>query len=321
MKLLFFFILVFACAHKKPDYQDPKPQSQDKAHVTIYWPRQWQSQWGEFDFFLNEKPLKRLLNEGYFQFEVEPGEATLKSHHFQDEKFLLFTKLNLQKGRRYFMKLDTQPEDVSLLGLASDVMSVVTVVNGFKSELKLEAGKGSWKDLKNKIEKDIELEDAKGEKAFGYHVIIPMKEEDAVKELKACCSSKRLEVIPEKKIEVVYSGPMLVGLPPFKLNEKRMIGRLSIQLQENGKELSSQYLKFGDCSECFRGVHVFGDLRIIIEGYGRGAFMFNRKHSHKIEIGECDKNFFAGQYICAFSREKKEYKLTIEFKEDHVRHQ
>lgn len=189
-------LLVSACTTNNPNFK-PKAPEPDAARIYVYWPRQWQSQWGKFKIYFNNMPYKILKNEGYLEYLQIEGEVEIKSHHFQDENFIVLTRLLAQKNKNYYFKLDTQPREVTLSSAISDVLSIGTVVNGVKSEAKMNQTKtADWDDIKNKIEYDeMKNEQAKLSKETGHHVLLPIEEAKAIAELKACCTSKETEEV------------------------------------------------------------------------------------------------------------------------------
>jgi hypothetical protein len=186
LKLLLIFILV-SCAHNKPSYH-PKPLSKGKSRIIVYWPRQWQSQWATFRLYANNEKLKILKNEHFYVIDHEPGMIEVKSHHTQDSNFIVLMTILTKADQVYFLKLDTQPKEVTLMSAYDDIMAVGSIVSGMKSEMRLKEGRGSWKDAKNLIDKEKAKAVMESRReALGYHVLLPMEEQVAVEEIKKCC--------------------------------------------------------------------------------------------------------------------------------------
>ncbi len=191
--ILALLLLICSCAHNKPDYKS-SPIPEKNSRLTIYWPRQWQSQWGKFKVYLNDKPHMVLKNEGVTSIDFQEDEVVVKTHHFQDEDLVILTTLKTKEKREYFLKLDTQPEEVTAFSAMGDVFSVVTLVKGMKSDLRMrETGAASLSDLKNKIDMEKDQQEIKAKsKPLGHHVLVSVPEAEARVELVKCCSSKRV---------------------------------------------------------------------------------------------------------------------------------
>lgn len=185
---LFFLSLLLSCAHKiEPDYR-PRPLEKGLARVIVYWPKQWQSKWATFRLYANNQKLKILKNEHYYVIDHLPGNLEIKSHHTQDHSFIVAMTISAKANGSYFLKLDTEPKELTLMSAFDDIMAVSTIVSGMKSELKLKEGRGSWSDAKNLIDKEkaVAVMESKRQ-AVGYHVLLPIDEAIAVEELKKCC--------------------------------------------------------------------------------------------------------------------------------------
>jgi hypothetical protein len=186
LKVLLLLILV-SCTHHKPNYQ-PRPLPKGMSRVTVYWPRQWQSKWGTYRLYANNQKLKILKNEFYYEIDQLPGPIEIKSHHTQDQAFIVTITLSAKPNKHYFLKLDTQPKEVTIMSAFDDIMAVGSIVSGMKSELKLKEGKGSWTDAKNLIDKEKAVAEMESKReALGYHVLMPVDESLAVVELIKCC--------------------------------------------------------------------------------------------------------------------------------------
>jgi len=167
IKFITLLLVFTSCSSVKPDYLS-KETNIKKAIVNLYWPRQWQSQWGKYKLYINNKPQVILKNEGYFGTYTNPGVVEIKTHHVQDEKFINIIKLKAQTGRQYFLKLDTQSEKVTIASAIGDITSTITIVDGDKEQAKTD------------------------NKPLGHHVIIQVDSKVAKSELLTCCSSKNI---------------------------------------------------------------------------------------------------------------------------------
>lgn len=194
MKTCILLFLLLSCAsNNKPNFK-PSAKTPNSARIYVYWPRQWQSQWAEFQIDLNQTPVKILKNEGFIEILNPPAKSELKSHHVQDSKFIVLINVDVKPGKDYFFKLDTQPKELTLMSAWDDISAIGTIVNGMKSQMKLKEGRGSWQDAKNYIKHEqqkLEMEDKK--KELGYHVLLPIDEALALKELESCCSSENVK--------------------------------------------------------------------------------------------------------------------------------
>jgi hypothetical protein len=182
-----FLSLLLSCAHNKPDYRPPS-LAKGMARVTVYWPRQWQSQFGTYRLYVNNDKLKILKNEHYSILDHKPGDLEIRSHHTQDKDYIVLMTIAAKPDGHYFLKLDTQPKEITLMSAFNDITAVGTIVSGMKSEFKLKEGQGNWTDARNLINKEkavAEMETKK--KALGFHVLLPIDESIALEELKKCC--------------------------------------------------------------------------------------------------------------------------------------
>lgn len=323
MNNLFCFLLLatlFSCAHKAPHQTDPGKLPPHQGRIFVYWPRQWQSQWGKFDLYANDRPLKRLQNEGYLQFDHDAGPLTIHSRHFQEKDFEVQVSLKVLPGKTYYLKLDTEPKDLTLLSVYDATMKVMTLVNGVKSEIRLDSGKGAtWKDVKNIVEKEKTLAEMRVPKKeyLGHHVLIQQDSLVAEAELKECCSFERVEeiIIIKKKSPLVVS---LARLQPSKIRKGRIAGTVTAILKNDRDEvISEDSFQLGDCEECYRGLSVAEPLKFWIDGHGIGALQVRRDGRSQVSIDYCDKNFFASLYECSFWIEQKSYFLTMKYQSPH----
>ena len=186
-KLLLLFLAI-SCAHEIKPYYRPKPLEKGMTRVIVYWPEQWQSKWATFRLYANDKKLKILKNEYYYIIDHVPGNLEVKSHHTQDKDFIVAITISAKANGQYFLKLDTEPKEVTWMSAFDDIMAVSSIVSGIKSELKLKEGRGSWGDAKNLIDKEkaVAVMESKRQ-ATGYHVLLPIDQALAEEEMRKCC--------------------------------------------------------------------------------------------------------------------------------------
>ncbi len=193
-KILLLFMM--GCASITPDFKQEEVIA-GKSQIVFYWPSQWQSQWGRYIISINGEDKIVLRNEGYFSIRVDVGRIDISSRHFQNKDFILNTKLHAKSKKQYFLKLDTQPKEVTLMSAMGDITSVGTVISGLKSHQKLKEGRGSYKDASNYIKAEqlkLEMEHKKT-KPLGFHVLTQIENDVALLELETCCSSKKTDKI------------------------------------------------------------------------------------------------------------------------------
>lgn len=195
-KLFVLFMVFFTSAcSTSPDFKEDILRA-SSTRLILYRPPNWQTMLGSHKIYLNDKPLLILKNASYHVLEIQPGLIKIQSHHVQEPEQVVELKINAVMGQAHIIKLDTDPVELTLMGVTKDILAISTFVAGMKSQIKIESGQGSLSDLSNVISEKKRQEEVKSspKKSIGHHLLLHMSIDAATEEIMAC-SSKNVELL------------------------------------------------------------------------------------------------------------------------------
>ncbi|MEE3079513.1 MAG: DUF2846 domain-containing protein [Bdellovibrionota bacterium] len=224
-----FILIIISCASNKKDFR-PQVAPNDKARIIIYRPHQFESMFAEYDIYIGNRPIKRLEDSGYIITDVAPGEIVLNSHHYQTNEYPIQIKVDVKEGEIYYFRLDTMKKKLSALDYVTGILDVYTVVSGVKSEMRLKAGVGDFKDLKNMVsgqsaQQSMQSKSDDKRDEFGFHAIYRMDESIALKDLRICCSSKDAGDLLERQMQ--FESARFLNQTPLGYHKKINISKLN----------------------------------------------------------------------------------------------
>lgn len=160
--------------------------------------------WGKYDIYLNNEPVVQLKDEGFFIKEVAPGNLVISSFVSNEKEYMAYLNLNVEEDQVYYIQLVSTLPKFGVVDLFSGILSISTIISGYKAQMKIESGQGSLKDIIKVINSNEELQglDLKSNKEIENHALLLMEGKTAENTLKKCCSSKNVDTsVTQEKLQ------------------------------------------------------------------------------------------------------------------------